>query len=152
MRAPVGVGQLLVFGHHPILSAEWCRELWVITADEESNIRPQMGNQTRTVIPRSPPSPKTRRKTIVALDPGPPAANRPRCRTCRRCSWVWANRWLECPFGVLIWRSRNAVGVRLARLVSAHGGGRQRSSPATGASDERHSSKMHLKPRLKKRR
>jgi hypothetical protein len=111
--------------------------IWLIAADEESNIRPQMGNRPRTAIPRSSPSPKTRRKTIVALDPGPPRprANRLRCR------------WLECPFGGLIWRSRNAAGVRLARLVSAHGGGRQRCSPATGASDERHSSKMHLKPR-----
>jgi hypothetical protein len=62
--------------------------IWLIAADEESNIRPQMGNRPRTAIPRSSPSPKTRRKTIVALDPGPPAANRPRCRRRKRPRYV----------------------------------------------------------------
>jgi hypothetical protein len=32
-----------------------------------------VGNRPRTAIRRPSPSPKTRRKTIVALDPGPPA-------------------------------------------------------------------------------
>ena len=57
-RALVGVGQLLVFGHRPILSPKLVPRIWLIAADEESNIRPQMGNRPRTAIPRSSASPK----------------------------------------------------------------------------------------------
>jgi hypothetical protein len=63
-RAPVGVGQLLIFGHHPILSQRMEARIMVNYRRAESNIRAQMGNRPR-------------RNTATMPSPAA-AANRPR--------------------------------------------------------------------------